>query len=424
MTLACNKRCRYCYEHTIDFSNEGRPLMTFKDFKKYFDWILYNRCVLGSRYNYLNWHFHGGEVLMIPFKELKKMVLYIEERRRYFPNLTCCMQTNGTLLNEEIINFLINHGCSVGVSYDGSKDNDRGTEEENTALRNKMEKLQKATGVPWGTLTVISKKNMKTWMEDLKDVKNFTTNPGLNALVDKDDTYTLTAEETWEYWYKPVLDSLLTPDPLKERNVMTMLTSLIWDLFFGVSHQPKSGCFSRNCAHGSSMTSLSAKGEIYPCDKYVESGDFINKRKVTSLYDYDFLGLQAVKYVYQFEKALGREEKRLGCSHCVANEFCMGDCQAYNLSRYGEIRLTDSLCNTFRKFYDYVIDHLYEIVTNISYFDAFSEDRMKYTRGLSVFGRDFLRKHPNVKLKLEDSGLYFIKEDCECITDVVDVEGK
>lgn len=413
MTLACNKNCKYCYEHYNGNNLQDKTPMNFETFKKYFDYYLYNRCVLGSRENTAIWHFHGGEIFLIPWKELRKMIAYIEERATYFPNVDYCFQTNGTLVTDEIAFFLKSREKMLGFSFDSFDNDDRGTKEENEALMNHIKGLRERTGVHCSYISVISKKNMRTWIRDWNRVSSVCDELGLNSLCDITDNYTLTGEETWNYWFKPVLESMTTDHPIPERNVKFMVNHLVSSLFFQIvsSEVPyKSGCFNRRCAHGSNMTSLTSGGVMAPCDKFLESGEFESKRKKISIYTPDFLGLQNVNYVYHFCKDLFEEENQVGCDKCPANNYCIGDCQSYNISRYGKVKLSPDMCFAYKNIYSFVVSHIRELVLAKREFGIDTE-YLKSMRDLTPFGAEFLKKNPDIYIKVDDRSLYFLKDD-------------
>lgn len=407
MTLACNKHCKYCYEHINEINPLDKTPMDFETFKKYFDYTIYCRCILGKRENVIDWHFHGGEVFLLPWPTLRKMIAYIEERQNFFPNIDYCFQTNGTLITDEIACFLKSRNKMLGFSFDGYGDNDRGTEEENKKLMDNLKKLHERTGVQCSYITVITKQNKDTWLEDWRKASEFCKEFGINELCEVDDTNTLTSEEIWTFWYKPVLESYLTHTPIPERNVRIMLSTLITHLFFVVTKEDKTGCFSRRCGHGANMISLTSKGELFPCDKFLEKGDFINKRFRMGIKEPDFLGLKNVNYVYHFCKDLFKEESKLGCDICPARDFCVGDCQSYNLSRYGEIRLDPRHCLPYKNFYEFVMGNLKTILLKKKEFQVGSDELLKSLRELTPFGQNFLQENPEIKIFVTNGSIRF-----------------
>jgi uncharacterized protein len=121
ITEDCNFRCKYCvfsdnYEHSRTYS---KKYMNFTTAKKAID-CYFSLLDTGKRYNPLrkpSFGFYGGEPLL-NFKLIKKCVGYIETeyakyQTRY--NLT----TNGSLLDEEKANWLMDHDFSISISLDG-----------------------------------------------------------------------------------------------------------------------------------------------------------------------------------------------------------------------------------------------------------------------------------------------------------------
>ncbi|MDF2989337.1 MAG: Radical domain protein, partial [Eubacterium sp.] len=68
----------------------------------------------------INIGFYGGEPL-IEFELIKKCILYVESISEG-KNLMFTMTTNGTLLKEEIVRFLEEHGVVIRISLDGPKE--------------------------------------------------------------------------------------------------------------------------------------------------------------------------------------------------------------------------------------------------------------------------------------------------------------
>jgi len=117
VTQQCNLRCEYCaysgiYENRVHSDRN----MDWKTAKKAIDFFLLHsrdsqEIVLG---------FYGGESLL-QFPLIKKCITYIEEQvegKRIRYSIT----TNGTLLNDEVIDFLVEKDVSLSISLDGSKE--------------------------------------------------------------------------------------------------------------------------------------------------------------------------------------------------------------------------------------------------------------------------------------------------------------
>jgi len=119
VTQKCNLRCKYCiyggfYPNQRSHSNKEINFETARNAIDYiFDLVKKNyrqEIIIG---------FYGGEPLL-NFKTVKKIVKYATE---IFTNraVRFTMTTNGTLLSNEIINYIIRNNFRILVSLDGPK---------------------------------------------------------------------------------------------------------------------------------------------------------------------------------------------------------------------------------------------------------------------------------------------------------------
>ena len=105
----CNLSCKYCDADT--YSNQRM------DFKVLASVI--NKAQSYSRY--IDYIWHGGEPTLLGIEFYKK-VLYLQNYyKREGQVISNGMQTNGTLLDKEWVEFLIKNKFSVGISLDGPK---------------------------------------------------------------------------------------------------------------------------------------------------------------------------------------------------------------------------------------------------------------------------------------------------------------
>ena len=141
---------------------------------------------------------------------------------------------------------------------------------------------------------------------------------------------------------------------------MKIVQQLVFDS--DIIEKDKTGCFDRICGFESNMTAIDPDLMLSSCDKFIERGDYIKLRQKHPITERDFLGLQQANRTIKHYLEMFRLEHERGCDLCPARWICPGDCQAYNISKYGKQRLSDSMCSIYRKSYDYVDENLEKIL--------------------------------------------------------------
>lgn len=149
--LNCNIFCRYCYEkkyrskHTTKTNDYDLEIL----FKKMEE----------LKESHSDMCLHGGEPLMLPKKDVRKILLKIKE-------LTgkSSIQTNGVLIDDDFIEIFKECNTAVGLSYDGpgelSEYRFYGLKED-PKIEQKIEKMIKE-GISVSLITVLSKANAGT----------------------------------------------------------------------------------------------------------------------------------------------------------------------------------------------------------------------------------------------------------------------
>jgi len=107
LTAGCNLRCSYCYE------NDKKDRSISWDVVR----VALDR-LLASRRSDVRVLFIGGEPLM-EFPMIERAVAYLAERRRPDMAIRHSIITNGLLLGERELEFLVRHRFHVKLSFDG-----------------------------------------------------------------------------------------------------------------------------------------------------------------------------------------------------------------------------------------------------------------------------------------------------------------
>lgn len=107
LTSGCNLDCRYCYRR----AGAARRL-TWRDLRRNLNWAL---AAPGGELEFI---FSGGEPLL-EFDLLRLAVNYLENRHRSGHPVKLRVLTNGMLLDDDCLDFLVRNSVYVNLSFDG-----------------------------------------------------------------------------------------------------------------------------------------------------------------------------------------------------------------------------------------------------------------------------------------------------------------
>lgn len=116
-SYACNMNCPYCMHYEHKKNKNIKPSMQFglDNSKNLFDFFLEN-----SPHKKIQITFSGGEPLIFFDSYIVPLVNYMREKEKQSnKTVVIDMFSNGTLLNDKMIQFFIDNNIYLGVSYDG-----------------------------------------------------------------------------------------------------------------------------------------------------------------------------------------------------------------------------------------------------------------------------------------------------------------
>lgn len=119
VSAMCNLACKYCYyleKTNLYKDNKSKYVMSDSLLEKFIEEYINSQTMPQVLFTW-----HGGETLMRPLSFYQKVV---ELQKKYANGriIDNCIQTNGTLLNDEWCEFFHNNHWLVGVSIDGPQD--------------------------------------------------------------------------------------------------------------------------------------------------------------------------------------------------------------------------------------------------------------------------------------------------------------
>ncbi len=321
----CNLRCEYCFADEGDYST-GRSLMNREVALKSVDYLVANS---GKRRN-IEIDFFGGEPLM-NFDVVKAVVAYGREiERKTNKQFYFTMTTNGTLLDEENIEFINANMDNIVISIDGRKRihdavrhdvNGGGSYDRIVPLAKKLVDGRKGKSYfIRGTFTSknIDFSNDVFHLADL-GFKEISVEPvvGIGKEFFITDSDVPNILEEYERFALQYLQRMLDGKPFRFYHFNL-------DLYGGP-------CLYKRivaCGAGFEYLAVSPTGDIYPCHQFVGEKDF----KMGNVYD----GITNHEVSSRFRENNIATKKE--CRECWAKLFCSGGCHANAWFTNGNIK--------------------------------------------------------------------------------------
>lgn len=269
----CNLNCTYCYGEKGRY---GQPpqLMKGETAKMLIDNLLPE---YGSELR--NIKFFGGEPL-INFTAIKQVIDYLEEELELA--LRYNIVTNGTVMTDEIIEYVKKYKMDISVSLDGPQsvhdiqrvfESGKGTY---VRIMKNIEKMKEA-GIDFGIECTYSAHHVRQGIT-LRDLFEFfrelTPYVQISPVLTKDDKLRVNDEYVTQLLVEP-LEELLSPHPMYNTSTMEYLATIMG------KRRTQRLCDARN------SVTLFPSGKVYPCyflteDKFfmghVEDADFPGER--------------------------------------------------------------------------------------------------------------------------------------------------
>ncbi len=322
---ACNLGCKYCFAGKGEYCGPA-ALMSYQVGKDALDYLVKNS---GNRHN-LEVDFFGGEPLM-NWDVVKDLVAYgrsieKEHNKRFRFTLT----TNGTLLNDDILEFANKEMSNLVLSIDGRKevhDNMRPFRDGRSSYDEILPKYKKAAE---------SRDQMNYYVRGT--YTHFNTDFAADVLHLADEGFQQISVE-------PVVAQPEEPYALTEEDIPVLLEQ--YDIlademlkrrkegrgfnFFHFMIDLEGGpCVYKRlsgCGAGCEYVSVTPWGDIYPCHQFVGQDDY----KLGSIYD----GIQKKELQKKFHDC--NVYSKPDCSNCFARYYCSGGCMANSQHFTGDI---------------------------------------------------------------------------------------
>lgn len=334
-TLACNLSCVYCYEHPVRASRKEYDLEAVKrTMKEQYELTKSPPTI------------HGGEPTLMPREDFEELLRFSYELCGH-----SSIQTNLSLVDDEIIDMFVKYKTSVGFSIDGPWPlNELRTDEETTnkIIRN-IAKLR-GRGVGASPIIVLHRANavgerLDRLMEWLEEIAEIGVIGGRLNLMENDcpavrEKWELSPEEARICYEK------LTPFVIRKGWLWQPFRDVI-DNLLGMG---LGTCIFGKCDNFCTESALVILGD----------GSLANSLK--SAKNYIYVRDKKPQYQrYEILKAIPRSEG--GCGGCRYWRICYGGCPSEGVD--GDWRNKTRFCDAFYAMYRKVEDILRGVIPNI-----------------------------------------------------------
>lgn len=363
----CNLACEYCYylEKGKLYPEVKNHVMSEALLEKFIKEYLECQTMQQVLFTW-----HGGETLMRPISFYKK-ALELQQKYAGGRQIDNCIQTNGTLLNDDWCKFFKDNNFLVGVSIDGPQkfhDAYRRNKQGLPSFYKVMKGIErmKKFGVEYNAMAVINDYNVDypiEFYQFFKDIEcryiQFT--PIVERLATHQDGTCLTSPvenendiklapfsvnaDKWGDFLCTVFDEWLKED-VGQYFVQIFDTTLAnW-----VGEQPGVCSLARTCGHAGVME---FNGDVYACDHFVfpeyKLGNIYHQTITEMMYSEKQLKFGADKY----------DKLPKQCKDCEFLFACNGECPKNRFIQTvdGEPGL-NYLCRGYKKFFEHVAPYM------------------------------------------------------------------
>lgn len=300
--LKCNFSCSYCLQSAeIADSTMTSNADTSKFLEDLDQWLTSAPRKI---------EFWGGE----PFVYWSKLKILIPELRTRYPNAEFLIITNGSLLDDEKVDFIDKNNINIGISHDGPQQKFRGPD----PFRDEkvMKAIQRLVSLRPGRVSFNVVLHAKNY--DLNAIYHWFNerfpNPtmSLEGVVAIYDDYTLKSIGNFNRQEYAELADNIFRELVTHRRYGTLNRKL--DYFFdALKRQTHIGTLTQKCGMDrEDMIAVDLLGNVMTCQNTGSKGN----HKIGSVYEYDKIELDTSTH-FSF-----REE----CMHCPVVQLCKGSC--------------------------------------------------------------------------------------------------
>ena len=361
----CNLRCKYCYylEKNELYKSQGNHVITDELLEKFVKEYIEAQTTPNILFTW-----HGGETLMRPISFYRR-ALELQRIYSHGRQIDNCIQTNGTLLNDEWCEFFKQNNFLVGVSIDGPQefhDEYRKTGTGRPTFRDVMKgiNLLNKHGVEWNALAVVNDFNADypldfyhffkeigcRYIQFTPIVERITTRPDNLRLAPGMQEegmladFSITAGQ-WGNFLCTIFDEWVHHDVGEYYIQLFDATLANW-----VGQAPGICTMAEECGHAGVME---FNGDVYSCDHFV-----FPEYKLGNLHDQTIFEMMNGQRQREFSR-IKKQMLPQQCRECRFLFACHGECPKNRFVRdkYGNPGL-NYLCQGYYRFFKHVAPYM------------------------------------------------------------------
>lgn len=343
----CNLECTYCFylDRAELYPCQTEHRMTHEVLEQMI------KTYMSTNQPVYSFGWQGGEPTLMGLDFFKKVV-ELQEKYGQGKRVSNSVQTNGTLITEEMAAFFKKNNFLLGVSLDGIEEvhdtyrKNRGQKGTHHQVLNGIEKL-KNQQVDFNILTLVSASNVKRGSE----VYNYLTRElgfGFQQYipcVEFDDSgnhlpFSITGKE-WGQFLIDIFNEWKKEDIYKVsiRNFDAILNRMM-------TGELNMCTMGGNCCQ---YFVVEHNGDIYPCDFFVTAD-----HKLGNVHDDSWRDMQESEFYNDFGQQKNRWNKN--CKRCDYLHYCSGDCIKHRTYQGNKPTNISWLCEGWKMFYKATLD--------------------------------------------------------------------
>lgn len=347
----CNLRCRYCYAGNFqELQIRVMPLPILEKLTK-------NMLECGAARVEFCWH--GGEPLLAGREFYEHALYYQQKYMQPGQHVINAMQSNGTLLTNEWLDFLTSNDMGVGISIDGPAsihDVQRPFADgsgSSSAVIKAIQMWQEKTG-GISVLCVVTKDSVRQpelLFDSLIDF-GITSMDFLPCSKISKATGSIFRDGVSPQEYGEFMNRVF--DSWWARNDPSIRIRFFENVLQGLLGGRPSLCkFTRSCAK---FFTFDVDGTVYPCDDYLGIGDFA----YGNIMDLDIHDILVSEKRQRFISLV--EDVAPNCRNCNWFSLCNGGCSFYRYMSRGRFNDVNYYCAARRKIFEHISHAVQELM--------------------------------------------------------------